>query len=298
MSADPPQRIGVASRDHHGRRPERHLPVDVLGDVHAQEGQIRVGDGVDHAAQTRCRSGLQSEVGAAERDDLRVARGAGLAGQAVRPQPGADDDRARGDRPCGGVHRGRSGAVDETDRDAVADLDTAGHEFRSDRPGDQAIVDDAGVRGVKCLQPNGIRFDRGDLVGADTAQARHRVGEAASFEIVQAGQFVGVEGNDELAAPLIRDGAGVAVLVHQPRTLDAQPGLQRPGLVVDAAVDHPGVVARLVLRGRGFAFQDHDGVVGAPSSPFPGHRQADDPGADHRKVVGHGIRQRSGAATR
>ena len=137
VSADPPQRIGVASHDHHGRRPERHPPVDVLGDVHAQEGQIRVGDGVDHAAQTRCREWASSEVGAAERDDLRVARGAGLAGQAVRHNPAQTMTVRAVIGLRGGVHRGRSGAVDETDRDAVADLDTAGHEFRSDRPGDQ-----------------------------------------------------------------------------------------------------------------------------------------------------------------
>ena len=85
------------------------------------------------------------------------------------------------------------------------------------------------VFGVKCLQPNGIRFRSRRSVGADTAQARHRVGEAASFEIVQAGQFVGVEGNDELAAPLIRDGAGVAVLVHQPRTSTHSRAFSDPG---------------------------------------------------------------------
>jgi len=77
----------------------------------------------------------------------------------------------------------------------------------------------------------------------------------------------------------------IAVLVQQPRAFDTQPGLERTGLVVNAAVDDPGVVSGLVLRGGGLALENSDGVVGTAGDPLPGDGETDDPGADHDEIV-------------
>ena len=54
-----------------------------------------------------------------------------------------------------------------------------------------------------------------------------------------------VQRDDDLAAALDGDAALLAVVVQARGALDAQPRLQRPGLVVDAGVDDAGVVAGL-----------------------------------------------------
>ena len=175
--------------------------------------------------------------------------------------------------------------VDRFDGDTVTNVHSTDGEFVGDGLSNPAVVDDSSVGCVKSLQPNGIRFDFGDLAGADPAQAGNRVGAAARLEIVEPGQFPGVGRHDELAAALVGDRVVIAVVVHQPRTLHAQPGLQRAGLVVDAAVNHPGVVAALVPGGGGLPLQHRDGVVGTPGDPLPGHGQADDAGADDDEVM-------------
>ena len=81
----------------------------------------------------------------------------------------------------------------------------------------------------------------------EAAQARDAVLDASAFELVERAELAVVEGDDELAAALVRRSpCCVAVGVEGVSALGAELGLQRPGLVVDAGVDDAGVVARLV----------------------------------------------------
>ena len=112
----------------------------------------------------------------------------------------------------------------------------------------------------------------------------------AALELLQAAELGGVGGDDQLAAALVGDVALLAVLVQLARALHAQARLQRAGRVVDAGVDHPGVVAGLVLADLLLALEHAHRRVRLPSRQLARHRQADDPPSDDRKVAALGRR--------
>jgi hypothetical protein len=194
------------------------------------------------------------------------------------------------------------GAVDRTDRGAEAHRDAGGREFAGQRPSHRGIVDDSGIGCMKRLQPNGIGLDLGDLLRPDPPQPRHVVGDAAGLQVVEPAQLVGRHRDDQLAAALMADAVVLAVLVHQAGALDAQPGLERSRLVVDTAVDHPGVVAGLVPCRPVLTLEDGHRVGGAAHGPLPGHRQTDDAGSDDDQVIrggrSHGAQSMSASAAR
>ena len=63
------QRIAVAGADEERRRTDEHVAVDVTGEVHTEEGQRRVGYGIDEAPHEVPVFGAQPQVGTAEGDD-------------------------------------------------------------------------------------------------------------------------------------------------------------------------------------------------------------------------------------
>ena len=67
-----------------------------------------------------------------------------------------------------------------------------------------------------------------------------------SSQIAQPGDFGLVGGDHQLAADLVRDAVFAAERDHLPDAVDRQPRLDRPGLVVEAAVQHAAVVAGLM----------------------------------------------------
>ena len=131
----------------------------------------------------------------------------------------------------------------------------------------------------------GVGLELGELRGAQAAQAGHRVGAAAALELVQARELALVQGDDDLAAALDGDAALLAVVVQARGALDAQARLQRAGLVVDAGVDDPGVVAGLArahLAGR----VDHGHAQpGTSREQLARAGQADDARPDDGEVV-------------
>jgi hypothetical protein len=95
LAADRREAVGVARADHQRRRPDEHVAVDVLGEVHAEERQRRVGHGIDQRAHQLSALGHEPQVGAAERHDPRVGVGAGGDREAVGPRACAEDRVAR-----------------------------------------------------------------------------------------------------------------------------------------------------------------------------------------------------------
>src|SRR5581483_1012720 len=91
-----------------------------------------------------------------------------------------------------------------------------------------------------------------------------------------------VGGDDELAAPLVRDAVLGAEPVHPLAAVGAVAGLGRPGLVVQAGVDDAAVVAGLVAGEFALGLDHRDGGPG-PGQRHPG-RQPDDPAADDQHV--------------
>src|SRR5438445_12309330 len=100
-----------------------------------------------------------------------------------------------------------------------------------------------------------VRLDLLDAGGVQPAQAGDPVGPATTLELLQARELRGVGRDDQLAASLARDPPPLAVLIQLARSGDAQARLQRPRLVVDAGVDHAGVVAGLMAAELGLALE-------------------------------------------
>ena len=103
-----PRPVGVTGAGDQGGRPDQNVAVDVLGEVHSEEGQGGVGHGVDQGANQVPALGSQPQVGAAEGDDARVGAGAGGDSQPVGPRSRAEDRVGGLGRPVacasGGAH--------------------------------------------------------------------------------------------------------------------------------------------------------------------------------------------------
>ena len=98
----------------------------------------------------------------------------------------------------------------------------------------------------------------------------------------------------DLAAALVGDAVLVAEVVQPADALDAQPRLQRAGLVVDAGVGDAGVRAGLVHADAVLALEHDDPGVRVAALELARGRQADDAGADDREVaVAAGDRSRN-----
>ena len=279
------QRIGVAGGHHHGGRPQGDVAADVLGDVHTQERQFGVGHRVDHPVHPRPLGRLESEVGATERHDLRVARGAGPAGQPIGPQARHAMTLPARTGPSAVCTTAPSPASIPVT--SVPNLTTAPRAVSSppaSGPPQGSRRCRYWVREVLAGQPHSARSRQ-----SHSAPIRRRPGTAFAMPRAsrssRRGSSSARHGDDQLAAALVRDVVLFAVLVHQPRALDAQPGLQRAWLVVDSAVDHPGVVPGLVLRRTRLALQHRDRVLGKAQQPLPGHRQTDDARTDDDEVM-------------
>ena len=108
-----------------------------------------------------------------------------------------------------------------------------------------------------------LRFDVSDLATPHPAQPRDAVGMAARFKLREPRQLIITHGDDQLPAALVGNGVSVAVFIHQPGTLDAQPGLERAWPVVNAAVNHARVVAGLVIPDSGMLVDDNQFRPGA-----------------------------------
>ena len=232
----------------------------------AEEGEARVGDGIDEAVDEAAPGWAQLAVGAAEGDDARVGVGAGEDGEAVGPQPGAEDG-ARGVRVVAGgaleadlVRRGRHGA----DRPVAAQLAARGGHVGGQPVADRAEVDDPRAGQVQRRDPGRVRLDRPHAVGVQAPHAGHAVGVRAPLELIERGQLAGRERDDQLADPPHLDRVRLAVGGQPRRACDAQPRLQRARRVVDPAVDDAGVVGALVRGGRRLAFDDEHALGRAP----------------------------------
>ena len=71
---------------------------------------------------------------------------------------------------------------------------------------DDGVVGNAGRGHDQGLETCGGRLDLAEFVGADEAESGQAVGFPALAEVFEAGKFVGVGGDDDFAADVVRDG--------------------------------------------------------------------------------------------
>jgi histidinol-phosphate aminotransferase len=174
--------VALAGEGQHGVRAGFDAPVDETGEVDAQEGEGRVGDGVDEVAHQMLAGRFEHVVLAAEGDDARAAPLASEGGDAVALEAGAVDQK------IGFVLAVQDPAgFDGGDGAAGADGGAAGGEQTDHHVTDLRIVDDAFLGNAEGEKPGGVGFDLADLPGRQQAKTGEAILHAALVEIVQAG---------------------------------------------------------------------------------------------------------------
>ncbi len=111
--------------------------------------------------------------------------------------------------------------------------------------------------------------------------------DSALVQVLEQWELAFLGRDDQLADVAILDALAVAVLPQRAPAFDAELGLERAGLVVDARMDDAAVVAGL-MRGKQLLFLEQDELeVRMAQEQLPRRRQADDAAADDRDVVRH-----------
>ena len=108
FSQEPIREVGLAvtlaPESEHRVRPALDLAPDAAGEVHAEEGKSRVGDGVDEVPAQAASFGDQLVVLPPERHDARRGFESGEARDTVAVQPGAVNDARRPELPAARRH--------------------------------------------------------------------------------------------------------------------------------------------------------------------------------------------------
>src|SRR5689334_8158339 len=107
-----------------------------------------------------------------------------------------------------------------------------------------------------------MRFDLPDFLRLHHSDALAAVFVRPAAEFGQARQLLLVRGNDQLAAEAVGDLLLVAIPDQFGPAGDAEAGLERARLVVDAGVDDAAVVAGLVLPDLRLLLQHHQARAG------------------------------------
>ena len=131
--------------------------------------------------------------------------------------------------------------------------------FAGQPPGHLAEVDHRGAGRVQGGDPLHVRLQLRQLLAADHPHPRHPVGQGPLVDGPQPAQLTLVEGDHHLAALVVGQAVAGAELAQQLHAAPAQPGLERPGHVVEAGVDDPAVATGLVL-GQGRLLLEHGHV--------------------------------------
>jgi hypothetical protein len=129
-----------------------------------------------------------------------------------------------------------------------------------------------------------MRLNLAHLGCVELLQAGQAVLPAPFVQVVQPRNLVGSSCHHQLPAHLVRYVVFLAESNHLPDASNRQPGLHRPRLVVEAAVQHAAVVAALMLSNAGFFLEHRDGRAWKLLSQSKCGGQPDNSPADHRNA--------------
>jgi hypothetical protein len=129
-----------------------------------------------------------------------------------------------------------------------------------------------------------VRFPLADPLGADLLDAGDAVGPTALEDPVEGAQVLFRDRDDQLSVDAIRDPLLVAERDQPVAPLPAETRLERPGLVVDAGVDDPAVVAALMACETRLLLEEDEPESGAAPQDLPRDGQANDPASDDDAV--------------
>ena len=151
--------------------------------------------------------------------------------------------------------------------------------------GDLLVVDYARNRRPQGLDAGGVGFDLLQPLRPNHLQPLYSVGSTALVEVVQPPQFLVAGSNYDLAALLIFDFVFVAKAQQGLDSRNAELGLLGIGTVVNAGMNHPAVVARLVTGNGRFFLHHRNPPAGKPALELHGGGEADDSAADNHHVI-------------
>jgi hypothetical protein len=150
--------------------------------------------------------------------------------------------------------------------------------------------DDGGAGDEEGLAGGGAHLGLQALkVGGGEAGDRDAMLLGAGLQQVQLRGVRGLDGDQQLAGAGEGELALLAVGRQFHGPLGADPGLQGPRRVVDAAVQDAAVATAGMAARGGLFFQDGDLLVGIAALEFARQSQADDAGADDEEVGVHGV---------
>ena len=151
------------------------------------------------------------------------------------------------------------------------------------------IVHDAFLRHAQRGDAAHVGLNLAHLLAGHPAQAFQTVGDTALVEGAQAGRFGLIHRHHELAADLVRNGILLAELHHLANPRDGQARLHRSRFVVQPAVQHAAVMARLVAAHARLLFQHADARPWKAFGEAIRRRQSHDAAADNYHSLGiHG----------
>src|SRR5690242_11081524 len=260
--------------------------------VHPEKREAGVRYGIDQSLDCAITIALDSQVRAPEGNDAKVQPCAATKGEPVRPRSRAEDCKFRLDLSLLVAEHNRAVPVtDRANRGSGADGPTAFSHFICHRACDQGEVHDSCGRRPKRRAPGGRGLELGDTPARYTEQPRYPIGAGAALERVEGGQFIGRARDHQLAATARRYRVSVAIVVEGIRAAAAEDGLERTGTVIQAGVDHPAVVTRLVGGDQALLLHDHDARGRKPQLQLPRNRQPEYARPDHRHIALRAIHQ-------
>ena len=278
--------VAFAGEGEDGVRTGFDAAVDEAGEVDAKEGKGGVGHGVDEVADEVARFGGELVILATEGNDPDVVSRVGERGDAVAKKAGAIDEVGTFEFTFRGFEDPTAEVVvDGLDAGVFLEGATEAFDFVHKRVADRLVIDDPFLRNAQGCEAGGVGFDFSELGGAEPLEAFEAVLLAACFQFAEAGDFGFVGGDDDLPADVVGDGVLAAEFGHEPDSTDCELGLQRTGLVIEAAVEDAAVVRALVAAGSVFFFKDADRRAWFAEQQLAGDCEAHNTAADDKMVV-------------
>jgi len=248
--------VALALEGEHGIRPGFNAATDHARKMHAEKWQRGIGNGINQMPDEMFTSGRQFPIIAAKRNDAGGGVQAGGLGHAVAVQAGAVDDKVGLDLALRGADDLPSAAGANAKRGGVgADLVPNGEDQFRHLPHDSRIVDDALLWHAQSGESGRVGFDLPNCGALEPLQATQSIGGATGLQLTQPHDLGLVDRKDDLPANIVRYPVLAAERHHFPDSLHGQPRLERAGLVVEPAVQNPGVVTTLVTASGGILLQ-------------------------------------------
>ncbi len=121
------------------------------------------------------------------------------------------------------------------------------------------VIDDPFVWNAQCCEAGGVGFDFAELGGIEPLKAFEAVLLTAFLKITKSMDFGVVRGDNDFSADFVCDSMLAAEVGHEPNPTNGESGFQRPGFVVEAAVEDATVVRALMAAGAILFFKDANG---------------------------------------